>query len=30
MKRSPIGKEEEKNSGREGVGGDVVYVLEGK
>ena len=30
MKRSPVGKEEEKNRDREGVGGDVVYVLEGK
>lgn len=30
MKRSPVGKEEEKNRGREGAGGDLVYILEGK
>ena len=26
MKRSPVRKEEEKNRGREGVGGDLVYI----
>lgn len=26
MKRSPVRKEEEKNRGQEGVGGDLVYI----